>query len=46
MLLLTFNFVMFYTIHKMLLLLANDLNYRKDNIFECFFKTYDRVLFF
>ena len=38
MLLLNFDFVMIYIIHKMLALLINDLNYLKDNIFECFFK--------
>ena len=46
MLLLNFNFVMFYIIHKMLLLLENHLNYLKDNILECFFKRQNRHLFF
>ena len=46
MLLLNFNFVMFYIIHKMLLLLENHLNYLKDNILECFFKRQTRLLFF
>ena len=44
--LLNFNFVMIYTIHKILVLLKNHLNYLKDNIFECFFKKYNRLLFF
>ena len=30
---------MIYIIHKMLVLLKNHLNYLKDNIFECFFKS-------
>ena len=44
--LLKFNFLMIYIIHKMLVLLKNHLNYFKDNIFECFFKEYNRPLFF
>ena len=44
--LLNFNFVMIYIIHKMLVLLRSHLNYLKDNIFECFFKKYNRYLFF
>ena len=36
--LLHFNFVMVYTIHKILVLLKSHLNYLKDNIFKCFFK--------
>ena len=40
--LLNFNFVVIYIIHKMLVLLKNNL---KDNIFECFFKE-DKRLFF
>ena len=44
--LLNFNFVMIYIIHKILVLLKNHLNYLKDNIFECFFKKYNRLLFF
>ena len=43
MLLLNFNFVMIYIIHKMLLLIENNLNYFKDSIFECFFKKYHRL---
>ena len=30
----------------MLVLIKNQLNYPKDNIFECFFKKYTRLLFF
>ena len=36
------NFVMIYIIHKMLTLLKNHLNFLKDNIFEYFFKKYNR----
>ena len=43
---LNFNFVMIYTIHKMLLLLKNHLNYLKDKIFKCFFKKCNKLLFF
>ena len=39
------NFVMMYIIHKILTVFKNHLNYVKDNIFECFFKKYDRFLF-
>ena len=34
----SFNFVLIYIIHKMLVLIKNNLNYLKDSIFECFFK--------
>ena len=34
--LLSFNFVMIYIIHKMLVLLKNHLNYLKYSIFDCF----------
>ena len=44
--LLNFSFVRIYIIHKMLVLLKNHLNYLKDNIFKCFFKKYNRLLFF
>ena len=37
MLLLNFNFVPIYIIHKILVLHKNNLNYFKDNTFECFF---------
>ena len=43
---LNFNFVMVYIIHKSLVLLKNYLNYLKDNFFRCFFKKYNRHLFF
>ena len=44
--LLNFSFAMIYIIHKMLVLLKKNLNYLKDSIFECFFKEYNRLLFF
>ena len=40
--LLNFNFLMIYIIHKILVLLKNHLCYLIDNIFECFFKKYNR----
>ena len=43
--LLNFNFVMNYIIHKMLVLHKGHWNYLKDNIFGCFFKRCDRLLF-
>ena len=46
MLVLNFNFFMNYIIHKMLVLLKNNLNYLKDSIFKYFFKKYNRLLFF
>ena len=36
--LLNFSFILIYTIHKILVLIKNQLNYFKDNIFECFLK--------
>ena len=33
-------------IHKILVLIKNHLNYPKDNIFECFFKKYNRLILF
>ena len=36
--LLNFNFAMVYIIHKILVLIKNNMNYFKDNIFKCFFK--------
>ena len=39
--LLNFSFVIIYI---MLLLPKNNLNYPKDNIFQCFFKEYNRPL--
>ena len=44
--LLNFSLIMIYTIHKILVLIKNHLNYPKDNIFECFFKKYNELLFF
>ena len=44
--LLNFNFAMIHIIRKILVLIKNHLNYLKDNIFECFFKKYNRLLFF
>ena len=44
--LLNFNFAMIYIIHKILVLLKNNLNYLKDSVFECFFKEYKRLLLF
>ena len=41
-----FNFILIYIIHKMLVLLKNNLQYLKYNIFECFFKEYNRLLTF
>ena len=46
MLYLNFSFAAIYITHKMLVLLKNHLNYLKDNILECFFKKYNRLLFF
>ena len=43
--LLNFIFGMIYIIHKILVLLKNHLNYRKDSISECFFKEYNRHYF-
>ena len=42
--LLNVNFVMIYIIHRILVLLKNQLNYLKDKIFECFFKKYNKRL--
>ena len=44
--LLNFDFIMIYMIHKILVLLKNHQNYLKGNIFQCFFKKYNRLLFF
>ena len=44
--LLNFSFVMIYITCKKLVLLKNHLDYLKDNIFECFFKKYNKLLFF
>ena len=40
------GFVLICVIHKILVLLKNYLNYLKDNVFECFFKNCNRILFF
>ena len=37
--------VKIYIIYKMLVLLKSPLNYHKDNILECLFKEYNRLLF-
>ena len=42
--LLDFNFAMIQIIHKMIALLRNHMNYLKHNIFQCFFKKYNRLL--
>ena len=44
--LLNVNFVMIHIIHKILVLIKNHMNFLKDNIFEFFFKKYNRLLFF
>ena len=44
--LLNFSFIMIYKIHKILVLTKNNLNCLKDSIFVCFFKEYNRLLFF
>ena len=43
---LNFNFTMICIIHKILVLIKKRLNYFKDNIFECFFRKYNRLSFF
>ena len=43
---LNFSFVTTYIIHKMLVLLRNHLNYLIDSIFKCFFKEYNKLIFF
>ena len=40
---LNFNFVMIHIVHK--ILIKNCQNYLKDNVFECVFKKYTRLLF-
>ena len=37
---------MIYIIHKILILIKNNLNYLKDNILKFFFRKYNRLLFF
>ena len=46
MLLLNFYFGIIYIIHKMLVMIKNNLNYLKDSIFECFLREYNRLPFF
>ena len=41
-----FSFAMIYILHKMLVFLKSNLNYLKDSIFECFFKEYNKLLYF
>ena len=43
--LLNFNFVMIYIIHKMLVLIKNNLNYLKDSIFKCFSRSITDLIF-
>ena len=45
MLLLNFNFVMSYIIHKVLILLTHHMNYVKDDSFKCFFMEYNIISF-
>ena len=45
MLLLNFSYVMTYITRKMLVLLKIHLNYLTDNLFKCFFKQYNKLLF-
>ena len=42
---LNFNFVMIHIVHKIFVLIKNRQNYLKDNVFECVFKKYTRLLF-
>ena len=41
--LLNFNFVMIHIIYKILVVIKNHMNYLKDNVFEFFFKKYNRL---
>ena len=43
MLVLNFNFAMICIIHKISVLLKNNLNYLKNSILECFFKEYNEI---
>ena len=43
---LLFNFVMVYLIYKILLLIKNNMNYLKDNLFEFFLRNVIKYLFF
>ena len=42
--LLDFNFAIIYIIHKIFVLIKNQINYFKDNFFRFFFKKYNRLL--
>ena len=44
--LLNFSFIMIYSIHKILVLIRNHLNYLKGNVLVCFFKEYNILLIF
>ena len=44
--LLNFSFIMICTIHKILVLIKNHLNYLKDNVYECFFEKYITHFYF
>ena len=39
-----FNFAIIYIIHKIFVLIKNQINYFKDNFFRFFFKKYNRLL--
>ena len=41
-----FSFIMIYTVHKILVLIKNHLDYLKDIIFQCFFKEYNMFAIF
>ena len=41
-----FIFFMIHMIYKVLVMIKNHLNYLNDNVFECFFKKYNRLLLF
>ena len=45
-LLLNLGFIMTYKTHKTLVFIKNHLNYLQDNIFKCFFKKYNKLLFY
>ena len=44
--LLNFNFVMIHITHKILVLIKNYMNDLKDNMFERFYKKFNRLLFY
>ena len=43
--LLNFNFTMIYIIHKILVLLKNQLDHLQSSIFKCFLQEYNKILF-